>query len=330
MLNRTPQTFDLETSLVFPTSQDITDAATTCHTELGVWPISFSYPKATLPVHADRVELISSIRPGTAYAFDSEQAYMHAYANASYSITHRKAGWDCFRHVEIMASGSLPLMVDAHEIPQHCLVHYPKQAMRGILDHFLISRDRAPSWIEDAFREHFESHLTSTAMAQYLLKASGLENAGNVLFVDAQLPLSPDYQSVLTLIGLKQLLGARCRAFYPTPYVYEDFKDALSLYGRGFGYTCAVSRSARPSSERQQSSRALGALLRSGGFDAVIIGSIARNAPLAMRILEMFPPEQTVWIHGEDAPPSDVTMELLRTSGTHAFVRAVPDSSAPA
>ncbi|MDP2014743.1 MAG: hypothetical protein Q8L05_11015 [Actinomycetota bacterium] len=324
LLSRIPQGQHADWDLQFPIAQDIIDAVQCCFSEQGIWPISFSYPKPPLSMAAAKTELISAIRPGAAYSFDDEDEYLRTYASAHFSVTHRKAGWDCFRHLEILAAGSLPLMVDAHDIPRHSLVHYPKAAMRGVLDHVSHSGDIAPAWVGMAFREHFTSHLTSEAMARYLLEASGLQGAERVLFVDAQLPLSPDYQSVLALIGLKQLLGANCQSMYPASYIYEGNAYSRDLYGRGFGYTSVVPMTSRSSQERQSHSRSLKRELRAGRFDAVVIGSIARNCPLALRILKDFPAEQTVWIHGEDAPPSESQMEFLRNSGPKTFVRSVP------
>jgi len=58
-------------------------------------------------------------------------------------------------------------------------------------------------------------------------------------------------------------------------------------------------------------------------FDAVVVGSIARNRGLAIELLNDFPAEQTIWIHGEDSPPNRNDFALIKESGTHSFIRSI-------
>ncbi len=297
---------------------DPMDTATECHDRHGVWPISFSYPGHALPILGAPEELVSPIIPGYPYSFDDESEYLATYQRAYLGVTHRKAGWDCFRHVEIMASGAVPLMPDAREIPQFAMIHYPKQALTEVATRFRESGGRPDDATRQGFRQHFERYLTSRAMAHYILGTSGLQGVDRVLFVDAALPGFADYQSVLTLIGLKQLLGSRCQVQYPLDYIYEDTEYPVqSLYGRGFGYTRVVSGDARSASE-------LGAgPVDFEEIDAIVVGSVTRNGQLARDLLKRFPPSRTIWIHGEDGPPTIDEAHELRTSGAHVYVRAI-------
>jgi hypothetical protein len=77
-------------------------------------------------------ELVSAILPGYPYASDNEHQYYAKYADSYMALTHTKAGWDCLRHAEILASGSIPLMPDATDIPVFSMVHYPKSALKKI------------------------------------------------------------------------------------------------------------------------------------------------------------------------------------------------------
>ena len=123
----------------------------------------------------------------------------------------------------------------------------------------------------------------------------------------------PDYQSVLTLIGLQQLLGKRCNVAFPVDYVYQDTRtDTAKLYGRGFGYTRVISTELRP-----------GPTSAVDGYDAVIIGSITRNMALATQLLGEAPTHTHIWIHGEDTPPTPREVADLRASGVHLFIRAI-------
>jgi hypothetical protein len=296
---------------------DPTQIAQECFAHHGIWPISFSYPKGPLPIKTEPEWLIAPITPGLPYTFTHETEYLQTYQRAFLGLTHRKAGWDCFRHLEILASGAIPLMPDAGQIPRYAMIHHPKRSFAEV-SRIVKATGAAPSIMtRNAFRDSFHQRLTSQVMAAYLLTMSGLQEASKILFVDERLPHHNDYQSVLTLIGLKQLLGADCHVLFPTDYLYEDTTYPIeTLYGRGFGYTKVLPRTALSSSE----SRSVPDIL---DFDAVVVGSISRNWSLAQRLLTQFPKARTIWIHGEDTPPMPKDLLQMRQAGTHLFVRAI-------
>jgi hypothetical protein len=247
---------------------------------------------------------------------------MRTYLDAQLGITHRKAGWDCFRHVEILAAGAIPLMVDAAEIPRYTMVHYPKAAMVAVARLVSESRSLPDSSAHEHFLNYFVTNLTSQSMAKYVLVASGLSDARRILFVDEDLPHTADYQSVLTLIGLKQLLGDGCEVAFPVDWIYSDsLFDTSTLYGRGFGYSKILESSMKTASERNLTSGSDLPVVTD--FDAVVIGSITRNPKVAVQLSQEFPPEKTVWIHGEDRPPTVMNMATYVNSGVHVFVRAI-------
>lgn len=300
---------------------DPMDLARDCVGRHGVWPISFSYPRRPLDIRESPSDLISPIIPGFPYSFDDEGEYLATYHDAYLGITHRKAGWDCFRHLEIMASGAVPLMLDADQIPGYSMVHYPKQGLRRARDRVLATGGPPDAATRHEFRAFFERHLTSEAMARYLLHAAGLDASSRVLFVDERLPLTGDYQSVMTLIGLKQVLGQGCVALHPVDYVYADSGyPSATLYGRGFGYTRVLPAAARTLSGRVADSQDPPAL---DEFDAIVVGSVSRNTGLADDLLRRFPAARTIWIHGEDSPPTMAETRRLRQSGAHVFVRSI-------
>ncbi len=288
-----------------------------CQSRHGVWPISFSYPRPAWAVNPAPTDLISPITPGLPYSFEDEDSYRRTYSDAIWGVTHRKAGWDCFRHVEIMGAGATPWMLDVTEIPRFSMVHYPKRSLAMAAQAMNSGPIRPGEDFRQHVRRHFEQHLTSEAMALYLLRAAGKEGAQRVLFVDERLPHHADYQSMLTLIGLKQILGVNCHVLFPVDYIYDDTEaDTTALYGRGFGYTRVVPSASRSTTER---SRSLGA----DDFDAIIVGSVTRNEALAKRLLSDYPSSKTIWIHGEDLPPAVGEAADYRRSRVHMFVRAI-------
>lgn len=312
---------DLAPWTVTIVDDDPFQVAEECAGKHDLWPVSFSYPVDPLPLLERPATLVSPIIPGMPLTFESPEAYLATYQNAYLGVTHRKAGWDCFRHLEILASGAVPLMPDAESIPCFSMVHYPKQALRDVLRNVRGHGSPPDLATRHAFRQHFEKYQSTAAMARYLLQASGLTAAQRVLFVDERLPQHADYLSVMTLIGLKQLFGVDCVAAFPIDYVYEDSSFPVStLYGRGFGYTRVLPVSARSPEE-------LRAEWDPAQFDALVIGSVSRNAVLATDLLKRFPAHRTLWIHGEDTPPLPDDVRTMRSSGAHIFVRAIHTGS---
>lgn len=304
-----------------PDSETVWQLCRAAHRNTGVWPISFSYPLPPRPPRQNQSNSINPIYPGHPYSFELLSGYMDSYSEYSYALTHRKSGWDCFRHVEILASGSVPFMPDARLIPDYTMVHYPKLFLVEVANHLLTNRGTLSTRDRESLHRYFENHLTSSAMASYLLKASPQVGKGKVLFVDHAIGTMPDYQSVLTLIGLKQVMGDRVIAGYPVPYIYQDWiGNARELYGRGFGYTRVLPKVVRSAEELDDNLNAL----NGGDFsriDLLVVGSITRNFERALNLLKVFPASRTVWIHGEDEGPTAAEISLYKEFGVTVFVR---------
>ena len=293
-----------------------------CFDNFGVWPISFSMHRSNILEPSefhDRSDLVSPIVPGYPYSFTNFAEYLETYARSHFAITHRKAGWDCFRHLEIMASGSAPLMLDAGDIPEFSMVHYPKHAFRQILTN--ARTGGVPSLRgHEALYAFMAGYLTTQAMTHYLLQRTQIIDVNRVLFVDQQHPDAVDYLSTLTLIGLKEHFGQQCSPLFPAPWIYRDYDgDVSHLYGRGFGTTRLLDPDLRADNELSSTAEEL----RYQDFDSLVIGSISRNAELAEELARYFAPDRTIWMHGEDTPPLVEQVRFYRTFGTHLFVRSI-------
>ena len=57
------------------------------------------------------------------YAFSSQQDYFNDLALARFGITTRRAGWDCLRHYEIAAAGTVPCFRNLQQKPALCAPH---------------------------------------------------------------------------------------------------------------------------------------------------------------------------------------------------------------
>ena len=307
-------------------SQEEIDAqARRCFDKYGVFPISFSYPKNALVYHeaTPRKHAFSSIIPGEAYAFANSDDYYQSYAESSFALTHKKIGWDCFRHVEIMSQGTVPIMPDVDFIPDCTMVHYPKEFFRLALNSF--SEGLIPSQsVHSSISKWTQEHLTSISMAKYIIRMAEIEPK-KILFIDQVLPSSPDYLSCMTLIGLKQLFGSAVHVAFQVDYIYEDYeKNTSSLYGKGFGYTKVLPRELKDSNIPTTE---LNYLLKNGEFfkefDLVVIGSVSRNEVFCDLLDQTVMPGDKLYIWGDDRPRSRKELRKIVSIDGFKFIREI-------
>jgi hypothetical protein len=57
------------------------------------------------------------------YAFSDEESYYDDIASAEYAITMKKGGWECMRHYEIAANGTVPCFYQLDQKPKLCAPH---------------------------------------------------------------------------------------------------------------------------------------------------------------------------------------------------------------
>ena len=307
------------------TRENIFSTAQECQDEKGCWPISFSSPyRCASDPKQFREKTISDIVPGRPYSFDSQHEYYSEYAASSYAISHKKGGWDCFRHIEILMNGAIPLMPDAFEIPKYSMVHYPKGTLKCTAK-MSEGQIRTPNFSTRAkLIRFFNENLTSRAMTDYMLRCARVQNSERILFIDHRLPFSPDYQSIFTLIGLKQTFGNSCTAMQPVSYLYEGWRGASrSLYGRGFGYARSLPGITADSHRLIMSLKSVVKRLKQQEYDLVVFGSIMRNLKIFEELRPYLDPTRTIVINGEDLPPSEEALSYMKDTRCHVFIRSI-------
>jgi hypothetical protein len=62
-----------------------------------------------------------------------EDAMRQLYSHSYFGWTHKRGGWDCLRHNDILAGGSVPYMADVAYIPRNTMAHYPKKLMAEVM-----------------------------------------------------------------------------------------------------------------------------------------------------------------------------------------------------
>jgi hypothetical protein len=98
-------------------------------------PISFSIPSEKIidhlplktklfPAHIVDEEVSKHVEGSfTSYAFETESEYYRDLQMSRFGITTRRSGWDCLRHYEIAANGSVICFRDLHLKPKTCAPH---------------------------------------------------------------------------------------------------------------------------------------------------------------------------------------------------------------
>jgi hypothetical protein len=100
-----------------------------------VRPVGFSIPEEklrelqpaaksqTFASHCVDPQVASACGLQERYAFASESAYYNDLALSRFGITTRRGGWDCLRHYEIAAAGSVPCVRQLHTKPATSAPH---------------------------------------------------------------------------------------------------------------------------------------------------------------------------------------------------------------
>lgn len=100
-----------------------------------LYKISFSIPEEKIikvlpektklfPKHIVDEEVAANVDGSyTQYAFDNEQDYYKDLQESKFGITTKRSGWDCLRHYEIAANGTVICFKDFNKKPDTCAPH---------------------------------------------------------------------------------------------------------------------------------------------------------------------------------------------------------------
>ncbi|CAE7225673.1 MOD1, partial [Symbiodinium sp. KB8] len=82
-----------------------------------------------------KTTMFSPLIPGhkETYIYDTEYAYYMQYSQALFGITMKKGGWDCFRHYEIIMSGSIPFFIGLEDMPKRTMTSFPKKLVASAM-----------------------------------------------------------------------------------------------------------------------------------------------------------------------------------------------------
>ncbi len=266
-------------------------------------PISFSIPECKIVREIPEKELdFAPLIPGdmTTYIYDTEDAYYKDYQRSYFAVTQKKAGWDCMRHYEILANGCIPYFVDLEKCDPDTMYFMPRELileamnLEGVsylhIDHEKFDRERYFK-ILDSLLDYTRMHLTTKAMARYLLETSNYTGEGKILYLS--IGTSPDYMRCLTLIGLKELYQDMVVDVPKICHIYNTYGDVQGLYGRGISYTKILQ-------DQDVDRENIEQRIKNKEFDLVVYGCVHRGLPFLELVQQIYEPEKVIYICGED------------------------------
>jgi hypothetical protein len=270
-----------------------------------IFPISFSIPACKIIDKVpEKTKEVATVIPGntSTYIFKEESDYYSDYQSSIFAHTKKKAGWDCLRHYEILANGCMPIFENLKDCPPQTMVHFPKE--------IVIKQDPADITL---LLEYTRKHLTTKAMAQYILDKIG-KTPKNILFLSGQ--TQPDYLRCLTLHGFKELFGIDCHDYPRIPHLYTDFPNPKLIYGRGMTYTCLLN----PNMRNPENDQTIEQDIINKKYDLIVYGSSHRGLPFIDIASNVMSKDTIVFLCGEDEHPN-CQLKTLGTEGYNVFIR---------
>jgi len=270
-----------------------------------VYPISFSIPAVKIVSSIPpKTRLLAHIIPGDmrTYIYSNETDYYQGYRESWFALTCKKAGWDCMRHYEIIANGCIPLFLDLDQCPKNTMTNFPKELiMQSNKLYFKIMDEGLnPEYeqqcvnIINQLLHIAREHMTCEATAKYILNTIQKPLTGNILYLSGH--MDPDYLRCLTLIGFKQLMGARCHDYPRVQHIYTDCVLNDNMWGKGMTYAYNVDTALRDASKDDTIIEDI----KAHKYDLIIYGSGHRGLPFLDYVQEHYSANEIVVLCGED------------------------------
>lgn len=138
-----------------------------------IFPISFSIPEEKILKDTSNIEkskFLAEYIPGSFYIYNTEEDYYNNYRKAYFGRTHKKGGWDCMRHYEILANYCMPHFPDLNNCPTETMKNFPKTQVleSNLLYDQNIINDRYYELLNEVF-EYTKKNLTTVVSARYVL-----------------------------------------------------------------------------------------------------------------------------------------------------------------
>ena len=114
---------------------------------------------------------MSSLIPGDTktYIYNNETDYYNEYKQSFFAITKKKGGWDCMRHYEILANGTIPYFLNIEACPPNTMALLPKDLiMEGnLLYDKLKNKDEVLQEEKDECWQNLLTHKMTILLARF-------------------------------------------------------------------------------------------------------------------------------------------------------------------
>ncbi len=284
-----------------------------------IFPLGYAFPdelfQTTIPA---KKQLWAEVIPGLkeTYRFSDEDSYYQMYSDARFAYTWKKGGWDCLRHYEILASGTIPVFPDLAGCPVDTLTHLPKELILLANKELLPWKDK-PEYHSKyqkyavAILEHAKEKASFSAMSEDFLKNLGAQPSQKILFLNCD--SNVNYSRELLFIGLSRTQESHkglCHAYPKLDYLYDNFplEKADKCYGKGFGYTRRLSHN--PNSEDLPSTaEEVENSITQGFWDFIVYGKMgldegqlgtAPTCPFWKTVAKVYSKNQIAFVYGGD------------------------------
>jgi hypothetical protein len=268
------------------------------------FPISFAISETKIVTQIpEKTKDFAHIIPGNlrTYIYDNEQEYYQDYQRSFYGITCKKGGWDCMRHYEILANGCIPYFIDLEDCPENVMHLLPKKLIKeamnlpgvsyGKIDHTIFDTKRYYEILAELL-EYTRKHLTTRAMAQYLLDTIAYSGNGKILFLG--LDAEGDYLKTALLIGLKQINPDNVIDFPKVDLIYTNYTgNTKNMWGKGFTRTRVIEDV--PVDRTDIENR-----IKNREFECIIYPYVHHGCMFYDIVTTHYPPEKIAYLDGED------------------------------
>lgn len=201
------------------------------------YAIPDKYILSEMPVKNVRdADMPVGTRSSHRFGAGQENEYLEIYKNAYFAKTCKKGGWDCLRHYEILANGTIPEFADLESAPIKTMISFPKDLVINANNELKSHKDNVElckKWGE-ILLEYTNMNLSTTTLAHYFL--SKFPHKINKILLLTGHP-GPNYSREFLTIGLSQVVE-KLSCFPPLPFLFKgNDVDKSALHGNGYCYT---------------------------------------------------------------------------------------------
>ena len=297
-----------------------------------LFPIEFSINDSKIVSQVPRkTKLLADLIPGNhkTYIYKEEKPYYEEYKKSWFGITHKKSGWDCMRHYEILACGCIPLFNDIESCPVNTMVFVHEDIIIKTNELYLEMKkclsdidiidpcleNKAIEYIQ-ILLDHTRKYLTNKKISEYILdKINFKKTDKKILYLSKD--INADYLRCEVLVGFKELLGINCHDYPKIDHIYKECPDSKVKiqWGYGISYTKLINNDKHD----YKLDNTIEEDIKNHIYDLVIYGSYHRGMILWEIVNSAYKPDEIVLLCGEDI--HNCNYQDYVNSGYNVFVR---------